>query len=298
VCPLHGLGSRLGRAGHGLRLAACVTLVPVAEQVARTASDDGTAYVSFRAAFTHNAHARSRTLQGIDDPTSTPGKPPLLKAGPALARHADRNLDAVIRDVWEEARRWAPAQGESAARIQVAVERWNGLVNEGLEQPHEAEHRALREQVVTAVGGRWARRLADDRYRSSTPGYCEVSPLDVPAEMRAFYQGLAWRALAGSRGRVPLAEILAWADWELDHRIHPFPDGCGRTATAVVMWLSHLATGGRSYPRFPPRAAHHASFDRGRLTDHVEYFRTCLEPRSAGEGSPDAALPCAGEAGQ
>ncbi len=100
-----------------------------------------------------------------------------------------------------------------------------------------------------------------------------LEPLQLEFAMDHFYDELLLNIEAARKGVISQAGLMAYADHMIDGEIHPWADGCGRSATAAVMWLSMILPGG-ALPVFGERAEHYASIhDRA---EHTKYFERCL----------------------
>jgi hypothetical protein len=97
----------------------------------------------------------------------------------------------------------------------------------------------------------------------------------VAIAMRAFYGNVVMGILRVRMGSWDSARLFAHTDYALETVIHPWVDGCGRHATAFVMWLAML-TGG-NVPVFGTREAHYAAMKAKDPEQHVAYYRECLE---------------------
>jgi hypothetical protein len=64
---------------------------------------------------------------------------------------------------------------------------------------------------------------------------------------------------------------LAQIDRHFDEVIHPWIDGCGRMATALIMWFSLKL---EVYPQFTNSAEHYEAIKSPQT--HREYFRKCF----------------------
>jgi hypothetical protein len=83
------------------------------------------------------------------------------------------------------------------------------------------------------------------RYRIWTPEHTlmKVPPLLLEDQMELFYGRLA-ELVARAEERFPswndTIEAMAYADLMTDGELRPWLDGCGRVATALVMWIARV----------------------------------------------------------
>lgn len=230
--------------------------------------------VEFAEVFRHNLNNRSKTAQGESDVSQSPGKKRCLLAGEALKQQVAHNTELLIRSVWMN-NKW-PGQG--AREVRELVESWNVLVNNGL--PMEGNYGDEQAEVhvrAKALAEETGKKHRMNRlYRVVTPPYLmePLPPEMIEVAMDAFYLELGEKTLAAYYDRMSQAELLAWADYQMEKVIHPWADGCGRTATALVMWLSLLDPVRFHLPVFGTRGEHHK---RENLGMHIVYFERCLE---------------------
>lgn len=220
-------------------------------------------YADFKAFFEENVARRSRTSKGISDISSSRVKQKLLKEGPDLEYQVKKNTDRLIDSVWEH-RKLDPITPQ---RICFLDTWWNDIINFGLVPfgAYEEEYEELEKEGYKM----------NRRYRVWTPEYTtfKLAPHEIESSMSSFYQSLYENIERARRGALCQAGIIAYADFIVDSAIHPWVDGCGRSATALVMWLSLLVPGSR-LPLFGARELHHKAIKD--LSLHVAYVERCL----------------------
>ncbi len=230
----------------------------------------------FKTVFRQNYSRRSRTAHGRDENLGGPAKKPLCVSGDELKRAALRNGDRLMDDVLATPR---PPEWTAQA-IRAQCERWFDIVNAGICGPqwYEEEYGMLKRDAALITRARGTPVSVNPRYRLWTPEHTvmKVSPLLLEEQMDAFYARVA-ELVARAEARFPswgdTIEALAYADLMTDGEIRPWLDGCGRMATALVMWIAHLL--GAPLPLFASSKEVHKmsmrDFDRHRL-----YFLECI----------------------
>jgi hypothetical protein len=215
-------------------------------------------FEQFEATFLANLHRRSRTAHGLADTSTTPGKQALVLAGDELTQQVAKNAQVTARRAWEDGYTLLLTRN-----VVAAANLFNRLLCAHLEASYSSRQQELSDQLGFTYNPRW---------RVDTPHYTGVEPLDLPRCMAEFEHAVYRRFCEVRKGRRPLAQLLAYADYRLDGWDHPYTDGCGRTATALVMCLS-LTTG--QLPVFGEREEHYASLQN--LAAHTAYYQRCLD---------------------
>jgi hypothetical protein len=162
-----------------------------------------------------NSARLSRTRAGVSDTSTSDGKRKLLLEGKALRRRCAANEGRVCRLLFA-ARHEPPPQ--SPADVLELLWRIADTMNDGLVRPGDRLRQWPSYAEVPAGAGLPARRVA------------RRAPAELPAALERFTGDVhrRWGELAGDP--VPLA---SWAEWELNGgSLHPFYDGCGRSARA------------------------------------------------------------------
>jgi hypothetical protein len=166
---------------------------------------------------------------------------------------------------------------ESPGAVRALVEGWHDIINHDLQDPdaYKDAHRALEKAAAerSRQGGEICR--VNRRYRTWMVSCTDwnLGPLELESAMDELYQNLFDKLLLAQTAHVDPADVLAYADYMIDGQIHPWADGCGRNATAVLMWLSLLLSHCH-LPVFGTRDEHYRSIRD--LPAHTEYFRRCL----------------------
>jgi hypothetical protein len=226
---------------------------------------------TFSSIFRQNLRNRSRTAKGISDTSSSPHKISLPLSGDALRVLVEANSEALIYQVWAD----AASPSTAPQDIRQMAERWFDVINQGLVQPEKYR------ELLADLTLRAERRAAETgkpyhispRYRLWSAPHYDVDPIDIDLALTDLYNGLARRLESSFQANQP--ELLAFADLMIDGKIHPWSDGCGRHATAMVMWLSIVLDTGR-LPKFATRDHHYHAIRTGDLAAHTRYYERCL----------------------
>ena len=224
----------------------------------------------FQSLFTLNYARRSRTAHGRDENLGGPAKKPLCVTGEELKRAAMRNCSRLVDDILTSPRPTA----WTAQVVRDCCERWFGIINAGICGPewYAEEFGSLRKDAVLIERARGAPVLINPRYRLWTPEHTvmKVPPILLEEQMEVFYGRVA-ELIARAEARFPswsdTIEAMAYADLMIDGEIRPWLDGCGRVATALVMWIARML--GAPLPLFAASKEVHKmtmrDFDRHRL---------------------------------
>jgi hypothetical protein len=226
----------------------------------------------FLTVFKLNFVRRSHTAHGRDLNLGGPLKKPLMIDGDELKRVALRNCAMMAEDVMKTPR---PAAW-NAGVFRTVCERWFDMTNDGIYDPewYEAEYAALRQDAALIERARGTPVGVNQRYRIWTPEHTlmKVPPLLLEDQMENFYGHLAELVSLAER-RYPswsdTLEAMAYADLMTDGELRPWLDGCGRVATALVMWIARV-TGSR-LPLFSESKEVHKMSIRD-LDKHRLYF--------------------------
>jgi hypothetical protein len=226
----------------------------------------------FQSLFTANYVRRSKTAHGRDENLGAPAKKPLCMVGENLKRAAMGNCARLCDDILSTPR---PPEW-SAHVIRECCERWFDLVNAGISGPewYEEEFGTLTEDAKLIGRARGMTVRVNPRYRLWTPEHTvmKVPPILLEEQMDAFYARVA-ELIVRAESRFPsindTVEAMTYADLMIDGEIRPWLDGCGRIASALVMWIAHVL--GAPLPLFAASKEVHKmsmrDFDR-----HRRYF--------------------------
>lgn len=146
----------------------------------------------------------SRTLGGVSDTSSSAEKPKLSAEGEALAYRTKENLRLALEFLWENRER----QFTSDAEVREFVDEVARQVSAGLLQPGQS------------------------LYRTWETKFRQTAPEAIEQEYQNFNKWL-YEALASGD---PVA-TAALVEKRLDGEIHPFADGCGRTAKVLAAFV-------------------------------------------------------------
>lgn len=226
---------------------------------------------TFTAIFVDNIMARSGTAKGEPNTTTssdlTSGKLPLLLSGQELVVAVRTQAEIAARTAWVY-REIEPNAGDISS---ISGELYQALM-EGIVDFAEYQKMAPK-GADTNLG----------RYRLWTPDYLEgpLASEDVPDRMDEFHQNLARQIEIpdGEEKRrfeiaaLTLADMLGQIDYVLEDVIHPWVDGCGRYATAMVMWIALVAGDGR----LPVYDDHFTDLHGQGLDERVTYYKQCFQ---------------------
>jgi len=183
----------------------------------------------------------SRTSHGVSDTSSSPQKQDLLLVGNSLSQHARENLLAAIR--------WAyRGSNDVLERPDAVLSFLLGVaarVSLGLLDPNQSLYRTWRTRVAY-----------------------QTDPEDIPRAMQHFASCFVSR-----RSEADPVDMAAFVEYEIDGVIHPFADGCGRTAR--VCSTSILARASIVPPRYPCREEYYDRIGHG-WRAWSAYYRTLV----------------------
>ncbi len=237
----------------------------------------GVMFDEFARVFRHNLNSRSRTAKGVSDVSASPGKKPLVLSGPALEQQVAHNTNLLVLSVWKSDK-W---EGQGTKQVRELVESWNQLVNNGLQiaRDYRDEQEEVYKRAKELAERTGKRHHLNRLYRVVTPPYlaAPLPPEEIEVAMDQFYLELLANTILAYFNELPQEELLAWVDYQMEKAIHPWADGCGRTATAIVMWLSLLDPERFRFPVFGTRDEHYAALKAGDLQGHAAYYKLCLE---------------------
>ena len=187
----------------------------------------------------------SRTAGGVTEAAYGGAKPAIVVERDKLVEIVERNLRKAIAHVW--------AHGPAIRSNTVHVQSFMNAV-------------ATMISVDVLPPGSGLFRTWDTRERF----HRQVAPADILAEYRALCAHIAGRLDEND----PVA-VAAELEWELDGRIHPFADGCGRTAKLLGAWI--LLRGDTLPARFSDRTEYYAVINHP-LQEWVAYYRAHIPP--------------------
>lgn len=151
----------------------------------------------------------SRTLGGVSDTSSAQEKPKLAESeGESLARKTRENLEQALEFLWENRGRTFASPEE----VRAFVDALAAKVSAGFLQPGQSF------------------------YRTWKTKFRQTSPEAIEQEYQNF---CAWLYEALKSGLDPVATVAtaALVEKRLDGEIHPFADGCGRTAKLLASFV-------------------------------------------------------------
>lgn len=238
----------------------------------------GFSFEEFASIFGENLEKRSRTAKGISDTSSSSKKKKLLKVGEELKAQVKENTDRLIRAIWVNGCFFATTKEvPSNDEIKFLMERWDFIINQNLQDPdaYAEDYGRLSKEAVIQKDATGLNYRINKQYRTWSVTYTKLnlSPLELEFAMDKFYTEFSSKIALAKEKKISQANLLAYADLVIDGEIHPWADGCGRNATASVMWLSLLSSDFK-LPVFGTREEHYANIHD--LTEHTKYFEKCL----------------------
>ena len=223
------------------------------------------AFAEFRDTFLANVRLRSRTVKGNVQHTNVSVlKLPLLLEGRRLQEQLATNLQITAEMLYCTA---AVTHSINYVWCKAAFNAWFDRLQDGLLDMLGYKEKA-RSLGISVPNPRY--RIWEVSYNPASP-----KPTEIDERMQVFYKQLTERMLLPviSSDKRAMAELLAFADRELDSVIHPWLDGCGRFATAVVMWIAARVPQ-MPLPQYGGREEHYKAIET--LESHTEYFLRCL----------------------
>lgn len=185
----------------------------------------------------------SRTLGGVSDTSVAAEKPKLAaEEGAGLAAITAENLERALEFLWES-REWTLA---SAAEVCVFVDALATKVSAGL------------------------LRSGQSLYRTWETKFRQTAVVKIEEEYQRFAEWLHG-AFANGKDSVETAALI---EKRLDAEIHPFADGCGRTAKILAAFV--LLRAGLNPPAYRSRAEYYATITRSDA-EWLSYYRSLLE---------------------
>jgi hypothetical protein len=221
-------------------------------------------YAEFCNTFFTNVWRRSRTAKGEVNTKVSGLKLPLLLTGEDLQGQLNVNLQKTAGLIHKEV---AAKNSIDPAWCESIFNVWFDQLQYGLLDLSGYREKGLSLGLL----------LANYRYRIWEVNYNPTSPkpMEIGARMQVFYRQLIDRmpTLAVLSDIESVARLLAFVDRELDSVIHPWLDGCGRFATAVVMWVAARVSK-MPLPQFGMHEEHYKAIKT--LETHTDYFLRCL----------------------
>ena len=235
--------------------------------------------LEFAQMFRHNINTRSRTSKGQSNTGASSAKKVLDKSGALLAEQVAQNTEKLIEAIFCSVHSPRTRTRCKPVDVRRNSEHWYDIINHNLqsEDAYRDERRTLEIEAMRLQDGTKIAHSINPRYRVWNVSYAEYNPPPSKLElwMDAFYAECLKRiAETDGTDKDALARLLAWVNRELDFIIHPWADGCGRHATAIVMWVALFVEATR-LPRFTERKALYDTIKD--LQEHTQFFRQCLE---------------------
>ncbi|MDO8623943.1 MAG: Fic family protein [bacterium] len=189
----------------------------------------------------------SRTIGGVSDTTSSADKPKLGVEREALASRSEGNLRHMLDDLWV----CRDYRFISAAEVREFVDGIAEDVNTGLLSRGQSLYRT------------WETKFGQ------TP----------VAAIEAEYSEFCGRLFAGF-SEDDSVRVAAIVEKKLDGEIHPFADGCGRTAKVLAAFV--LLRDNRTPPRYGSRTEYYGKINT-EWREWFSYYRSLCEetPRMA-----------------
>lgn len=192
----------------------------------------------------YNLEKTSRTAKGISDISSSAEKPKLAEEGELLKEKTRENFEKAVQFVWQEKYHYF----DNPKELRSFIEQIAGIINEGLLKKGQGLFRT------------WRTKL-----EHQTP------PENIEKDFDNFVVELY------NKIHMPHADghsIAAFIEQQIDSRIHPFSDGCGRIAKVLSAWI--LARYHLPLPKWTTRDEYYENIEKDFSTwekyfkDHVE----------------------------
>jgi CRISPR-associated protein Csx3 len=191
-----------------------------------------------------NLDKTSRTAKGISDTSSSDQKTELLVSGDKLKEKVRENFEKAIEFIWKEKYRTFSSEAELRKFVETAA----AGISEGLLQKNQELFRT------------WETKLKH-----------QTKPEDIEKDFKSFISELFKRLHS------PHADghkIAAFVEQRLDSRIHPFADGCGRTAKVISAWI--MARYHLSFPEWTSRDEYYKNIEKD-LQEWEKYYQAHIE---------------------
>jgi len=136
------------------------------------------------------------------------------------------------------------------------------LNNEGPEKIKE-----IIENIASIIGSTGKKtELSSPSYRTHEVPYGrKVKPEDLPEAMNSFYRKLYNKMACEEEPE----KIASMAEKEIDNKIHPYEDGCGRTSKLIAMFI--LIQKRKKIPLYPEREIYYSAIEGSLLKETKPY---------------------------
>lgn len=191
-----------------------------------------------------NLAGLSRTLGGVSDTSSSADKPKLTTEGEGLATKTTQNLRHALGFLWENRFR----SFTSPADVRKFVDSLAKMVSNGLLKSGQSFYRT------------WETKFGQT----------------LPENIEAEYQNFCKWFLKAVDSDDPVA-TAALVEKRLDGEIHPFADGCGRTAKIMASFV--LLQHGFSLPTYKSRKEYYKNINLSDDNEWVDYYRSFFKRR-------------------
>jgi fido (protein-threonine AMPylation protein) len=190
----------------------------------------------------------SRTLGGVSDTSSSDEKPSLVMEGEDLKARTKANIARAAEYLFAARDKVFADEREVRAFVdELARLVSNGLlpVGQGLYRTWETKFRQTSPSAIEGEYSRFCERLYEGLRVDPDTEWAVVHPADDIA-------------------------FAGWVERELDSRVHPFADGCGRSAKLLSSWV--LLRAGLMPPRWPARAEYYRAVATMAPDEWDEYY--------------------------
>ena len=199
---------------------------------------------SFIQQLRNNLINTSRTARGASDTSASELKPGLTTAGDKLKEKTVENFERAIELVWKEKYHTFLSEPE----LREFVEQIAGVISEGLLQKDQNLFRT------------WETRLKHQTKSESIERDFESFVGELFRQMHSVH----------ADGH----KIAAFIEQRLDSRVHPFTDGCGRTAKILSAWI--MARYHLPLPQWTSREEYYDHIEKD-LQEWEQYYKSHVE---------------------
>jgi len=200
--------------------------------------------INFVQELRNNLDKTSRTVKGISDTSSSDQKAELSMTGDKLKEKTEKNFREAIEFIWREKYHTFSSEAELREFIeQVATGISDGLLHEN-----------------QGLFRTWETKLKH-----------QTKPDSIEQDFKSFVEEL-FRRLHSQHADGH--KIAAFVEQRLDSRVHPFADGCGRTAKVISAWIMaryHLAL-----PQWISRDEYYKNIEKD-LPEWEKYYKDHVE---------------------
>lgn len=187
----------------------------------------------------------SRTTNGVSDTSSSVNKPSLeIKSEGELALHTQQNLINALKYLWENRNN----NFQSSDNVKLFIDEVARLISDGLLKPGQSLFRT------------W-----DTKFK-------QTRAVNIEKEYTQFCYWL-FEALQTEK----FVETAALVEKRLDGKIHPFADGCSRTAKSISVYI--LLKTKIPVPKYPSREVYYREINKSD-PEWINFYRSLFKGKS------------------